>query len=146
MPESEMPAPCSQRRTSDPIVAGSRHELATPLAFRQREFLCELEMPLSRFKFPPESYSAIYTSDITSANVVNSKQASTPDGQVSPVSNVNASLFSCFQCAFHNSIKGIPKEKHARKPKASEVHHFALGQRGGLRSKPVSLRKEIRAL
>ncbi|XP_045783002.1 inositol-trisphosphate 3-kinase homolog isoform X2 [Maniola jurtina] len=74
-----------------------------------------------RFNFPPESYSAVYTNEVPSANV-NSKPANIPDGQLSPVSNVNASpssLFSCFHCAFRNSINIIRKEKNARKSKVA---------------------------
>ncbi|XP_034840612.1 inositol-trisphosphate 3-kinase homolog isoform X2 [Maniola hyperantus] len=75
-----------------------------------------------RFNFPPESYSAVYTSEVPNANVVNSRPANIPDGQLSPVSNVNASpdsLFSCFHCAFRNSINIIRKEKNARKSKVA---------------------------
>nr|XP_034840613.1 inositol-trisphosphate 3-kinase homolog isoform X2 [Maniola hyperantus] len=74
-----------------------------------------------RFNFPPESYSAVYTSEVPNANV-NSRPANIPDGQLSPVSNVNASpdsLFSCFHCAFRNSINIIRKEKNARKSKVA---------------------------
>ncbi|CAH0720925.1 unnamed protein product, partial [Brenthis ino] len=80
-------------------------------------------MPPPRFNFPPESYSAVYTSDVTSANAVNCKLTrGEAENIVSPASSVNTSpvsIFGCFQCAFSNNIKAIRKQKHSRKTEVS---------------------------
>ncbi|XP_028037907.1 uncharacterized protein LOC114248723 [Bombyx mandarina] len=71
-----------------------------------------------QFSFPPESYSAVYTSDGAAPNanipvncsVCEVHEISRSVGE----EGTRVSLFSCFNCAFRNSIKVIRKEKHKK--------------------------------
>ncbi|XP_052737795.1 inositol-trisphosphate 3-kinase homolog isoform X3 [Bicyclus anynana] len=57
-----------------------------------------------RFNFPPERFSAVYTGDITSANLRNNIKGIPKEKHAK-------------KCKLRNNIKGIPKEKHAKKCK-----------------------------
>ncbi|CAG4989335.1 unnamed protein product [Parnassius apollo] len=86
-------------------------------------------MSLPRFNFPPESYSAVYSSDVTSANVVHcTASGCEPRGVHNQLgapafepSTPPTSLFSCFHCAFRNGINVLRKEKHAAKNKVNFI-------------------------
>ncbi|XP_026745682.1 uncharacterized protein LOC113507024, partial [Trichoplusia ni] len=72
-----------------------------------------------QFNFPPESYSAVYTSDgTTNANVVGkcnvSESCEVSGTPTSIVHTPPSSLFSCFHCAFQNGINFTRKEKRRK--------------------------------
>ncbi|XP_037869416.1 inositol-trisphosphate 3-kinase homolog isoform X1 [Bombyx mori] len=73
-----------------------------------------------QFSFPPESYSAVYTSDGAAPNANFQIPVNCSVCEVHEISRsvgeegTRVSLFSCFNCAFRNSIKVIRKEKHKK--------------------------------